>query len=168
MKTSAQQRALDWQINSPREQACSVCGAAGPILAIGDTDVMHTRFAARCEKHFETRPRLRKYYGMVKKVELDPAQLGDLKWFQSNPERTTRLRLTQACENSKAEGIPMLVRKYPSGQCVRIVVMGPLSDNMTDKELSDIHAQLFDRYYHSESDFGEPNGDQSLKTGGAV
>lgn len=165
--THAQQRALDWQTNPPREHACSICGATGPVLSIGDTDAMHTRFAARCDKHIEAKPRLRKYYGIVTNFEIDAAQLDDLRWFQSNPDRTTRLRLSHACEMTIAGGLPILVRKNQSGQCVRIAVVGPFDEKLTDKELSDIHIQLVNQYCRTKNGLVRPNGYRTLKTGGA-
>jgi hypothetical protein len=139
MKTSPQERALDWQLNPPREHSCSICGACGPTLTVGDTDVMHTRFAARCHHHIESSPRLRKYYAMIQSVVgMNEDQL----WFSQNPGRTTRYRLSRADE--KVEGMPMLVRIRPDGFCGRVMIMG----QVVDKDASDhVLAQVYDRYH---------------------
>ena len=137
MKTSPQERALDWQLNPPREHTCSICGASGPVLTVGDTDVMHTRFAARCHHHIEASPRLRKYFAMILHVAgMNEDQL----WFSQNPSRTTRYRLSRADE--KVEGMPMLVRIRPDGFCGRVMIMG----HVVDKDASDhVLAQAYDR-----------------------
>jgi hypothetical protein len=44
---------------------CSICNASGPALGIGDIDVCHTIFAARCHLHTEAAPPLRNLYGVV-------------------------------------------------------------------------------------------------------
>lgn len=136
--THAQQRALDWQLNQPREHTCSVCGANGSVLSIGDTDVMHTRFAARCHHHTDTKPRLRKHYAMIQRVAgMNEDQL----WFSQNPGRTTRYRLSRADE--KVEGMPMLVRIRSDGFCGRVMVLG----DVFDKDAPDhVLAQIYDCY----------------------
>lgn len=137
--THAQQRALDWQINPLREHLCSICGAQGPVLTVCDTDVLHTRFAARCHHRIETSPRLRKYYAMIHRVVgMNEDQL----WFSQNPGRTTRYRLSRADE--KVEGMPMLVRIRPDGFCGRVMIIG----QVVDKDASDhVLAQVYARYH---------------------
>lgn len=135
MTTAAQKRALDWQVNPPREHSCSICGASGPVLTVGDTDVMHTRFAARCHHHIETSPRLKKYYAMIQRVTgMNEDQL----WFSQNPSRTTRYRLSRADE--KIKGMPILVRIKPDGFCGRIMLIGAvINKDATDAELASIY-----------------------------
>jgi hypothetical protein len=134
--TRAHKRALEWQINPPREHLCSICGANGPVLTVGDTDVMHTRFTARCHHHLKTSPRLRKYYAVIHSVVgMNEDQL----WFSKNPGRTTRYRLSRSDE--AVEGMPMLVRIRPDGFCGRIMIMG----QVVDKDASDhVLAQIYD------------------------
>ena len=138
MKTSPQERALNWQLNPLREHSCSICGASGPVLTVGDTDVMHTRFAARCHHHIETSPRLRKYFVMIQRVAcMNEDQL----WFSQNPGRTTRYRLSRADE--KVEGMPMLVRIRSDVFCGRVMVLG----DVFDKDAPDhVLAQIYDFY----------------------
>ena len=133
--TRAHQRALEWQINPPREHLCSICGANGPVLTVGDTDVMHTRFTARCHHHIKTSPRLKKYYAVIHSVVgMNEDQL----WFRENPGRTTRYRLSRADE--KVEGMPILVRIKPDGFCGRIMLIGAaINKDATDAELAAIY-----------------------------
>ena len=104
---------------------------------------MHTRFAARCEKHIDTKPRLRKHYAMIQRVAgMNEDQL----WFSKNPGRTTRYRLSRADE--KVEGMPMLVRIRPDGFCGRVMIMG----HVVDKDASDhVLAQVYDRHHKEAS-----------------
>jgi len=134
--THAQKRALEWQINPPREHSCSICGAKGPVLTVGDTDVMHTRFTVRCHHHIENSPRLRKHYAMIRSVA---SMHEDQLWFSKNPGRTTRYRLSRVDET--IEGMPILARIRPDGSCGRIMVLG----QVIDKDAPDhVLAQLYD------------------------
>lgn len=143
MKTISEKlktRAAEWATNPARALTCSICGATGPILTVGDTDVLHRRFSVRCSHHTTVRPQMRNVYSMIYEVT------GDAAWFASNPDRTFRVRPPSEDEVSRHPTIgPMVVLKRDGKTISFKAKVGQTHIQDNDVWLGDLYGKLMNQ-----------------------